>query len=87
MLASWKKNYDKPRQHVKKQRHYVDNKDLYSKTMVFPVVMCGSASWIVKNSEHQRVDAFELWSWRRLLGVPWTPRRSNQSILNEFSPE
>ena len=87
MLAPWKKNYDKPRQHVKKQRHYFANKDLYRKAMVFPVVMCGSESWIVKNSEHQRVDAFELWSWRRLLGVPWTPRRSNQSILKEFSPE
>ena len=55
--------------------------------MVFPVVMCGCESWTVKNSEHRRIDAFEPCCWRRLLGVPWTPRRSNQSILKEISPE
>ena len=54
--------------------------------MVFPVVMCGCESWTVKKAEHQRVDAFELWCWRRLLRVPWTARRSNQSILKEISP-
>ena len=54
--------------------------------MVFPVVMCGCESWTVKKAEHQRIDAFELWCWRRLLRVPWTVRRSNQSILKEISP-
>ena len=56
------------------------------KAMVFPVVMCGCESWTVKKAEHQKVDAFELWCWRRLLGVPWTARRSNQSIQKEISP-
>ena len=56
------------------------------KTMVFPVVMYGYESWTVKKTEHQRIDAFELWCWRRLLRVPWTARRSNQSILKEISP-
>ena len=57
------------------------------KAMVFPVVMCGCESWNIKNTEHRRIDAFELWCWRRLLRVPWTARRSNQSILNETSHE
>ena len=57
------------------------------KAMVFPVVMCGCESWNMKKAEHQRIDAFELWCWRRLLRVPWTARRSNQSILKEISPE
>ena len=56
------------------------------KAMVFPVVMCGCESWTIKQSECQRIDAFELWCWRRLLRVPWTARRSNQSILKEISP-
>ena len=56
------------------------------KAMVFPVVMYGCESWNVKKTEHQRIDAFELWCWRRLLRVPWTARRSNESILNEISP-
>ena len=55
--------------------------------MVFPVVMYGCESWTVKKAEHRRTDAFELWCWRRLLIVPWTARRSNQSILKEISPE
>ena len=54
--------------------------------MVFPVVMCGCESWTVKKTERQRIDAFELWCWRRLLRVPWTARRSNQSILKEITP-
>ena len=54
--------------------------------MVFPVVMCRCESWIIKKAEHTRIDAFELWYWRRLLRVPWTARRSNQSILKEISP-
>ena len=56
------------------------------KAMVFPVVMYGCESWTVKKAEHRRIDAFELWCWRRLLRVPWTTRRSNQSILKETSP-
>ena len=56
------------------------------KSMVFPVVMYGSESWTVKKAEHQRIDAFELWCWRRLLRVPWTARRSNWSILKEICP-
>ena len=57
------------------------------KAMVFPVVMYGCESWTVKKAEHQRIDPFELWCWRRLLRVPWTARRSNQSVLKEISPE
>ena len=57
------------------------------KAMVFPVVMYGCESWTIKKAEHRRMDAFDLWCWRRLLRVPWTARRSNQSILKEISPE
>ena len=57
------------------------------KAMVFPVVMYGCESWTIKEAKHQRIDAFELWCWRRLLRVPWTARRSNQSILEEITPE
>ena len=57
------------------------------KAMVFPAVMYGCESWTIMKTEHQRIDAFELWCWRRLLRVPWTARRSNQSIIKEISPE
>ena len=57
------------------------------KAMVFPMVMYGCESWIIRKAEHQKIDAFELWCWRRLFRVPWTARRSNQSILKEISPE
>ena len=57
------------------------------KAKIFPVVMYGSENWTIKKAEHQRIDAFELWCWRRLLRVPWTARKSNQSILKECSPE
>ena len=57
------------------------------KAMVFPVIMHGCDSWTIKKAEHRRIDAFELWCWRRLLRVPWTARSSNQSILKEISPE
>ena len=57
------------------------------KAMVFPIVMYGCESWTIKKAEHRRIDAFELWCWRRLLRVPWTTRRSSQSILVEISPE
>ena len=65
----------------------ITNKGLYSQTMVFPVVMYECESWTIKKAKHQRIDAFELCCWRRLLRVPWTARRSNQSILKEISPE
>ena len=87
MLAPWKKSYDKPGQHIKKQRHYFVNKGLSSQTTVFPVVMYGCESWTIKKAEPWRIDAFELWCWRRLLRDPWTARRSNQSILKEISPK
>ena len=57
------------------------------KAMVFPVVMYGCETWTIKKAEHPRIDAFELWCWRRLLRIPWTARRSNQSIIKEISPE
>ena len=87
MLAPGKKSYDQPRQHIIKQRHYFVNKVRLVKAMVFPVVMDGCESQTIKKAEHQRIDAFELWCWRRLLRVAWTARRSNQSILKEISPE
>ena len=87
MLTPWKKSYDQPRKHIKKQRHYFANKFCLVKAMVFPVVMYGCESWTVKKAEGQRMDAFELWCWRRLFRVPWTARRCNQFILKEISPE
>ena len=87
MLALWKKNYDKPRQHIKKQRHYFANRGPYSQSYGFS----NSHVWMweldYKESWALRIDAFELWCWRRLLRVPWITRRSNQSILKEISPE
>ena len=85
-LAPWKKSCDQPGQHIKKQRHYSANKGLV-KAMVFPVVMYGCESWTIKKAECWKIDAFELWCWRRLLRVPWTARRSNQPIVKEISPE
>ena len=87
MLAPWKERCDQPGQHIKKQRHYFANKGLSSQSFVFPVVMYGSETWTIKKAEGRRIDAFELWCWRRLLRVPWTARRSNQFILKEISPE
>ena len=87
MLAPWKKSYDKPRQHIKKQRHHFADKIRLVKAIVFAVVMYGYENWPIKKAEHRRIDAFELWYWRRLLRVPWTVRRSNQSILNEINPK
>jgi len=71
----------------KKQRHYFANKVCLVKAMVFPVVIYGCESWTMKKAELQRIDAFELWCWRRLLRLPWTSRWSNQSILKEISSE
>ena len=87
MFALWKKSYDQPKQHVKKQRHYFADKVCLVKVVVFPVVMYGHESWTLKNAEGQRIDAFEPWCWRKLLRVPWTGRRSNQSILKEMNPK
>ena len=79
--------YDKPRQHIKKQRHDLPTQVHTVKAMVFPVVMYEYESWTIKKAEHQRIDAFEIWCWRRLLRVPWTVRRSNLSMLKEINPE
>ena len=87
MLAPWRKSYDLSRQHIKKQRHYFSNKGPSSQSYVFPVVMYGCESWTIKKSECWGIDAFELWCWRRLLRVPWTARRSNQSIQKEINSE
>ena len=86
MLTPWKESYDQPRQHIKKQRHYLPTKVHLVKAMVFPMVMYVCESWTVKKAECRRIDSFELWCWRRLLRVPWTVRRSNQSILKEINP-
>ena len=77
---------NKPRQHIKKQRHYFATKVHLVTAMVFLAVMNGCESWTIKNAECWRIDVFELWCWRRLLRVPWTARRSNQSILKEIHP-
>ena len=77
---------DQTRQHIINQRHYFTDKCPSSQSYGFPVVMYECESWTIKKSEHQRIDAFELWCWRRLLRVPWTARRSNWSILKEISP-
>ena len=87
MLAPWKKGYDQLRQHIKNRDITLLTKVHLVKAMVFPVVMYGYESWTIKKAEHLRIDAFELWCWRRLLRVPWTARRSNRSILKEISPE
>ena len=86
MLTPWKESYYQPRQHIKKQNITLPTKIYLIKAMDFPVVMYGYESWTVKKAEHRRIDAFELWCWRRLLRIPWTARRSNQSILKEISP-
>ena len=88
MLAAWKKSYDQP-------SSILESRDIITlptkihlvKAMVFPVVMYGCESWTVNKAKCRKLDAFELWCWRRPLRVPWTARRSNQSILREMSPE
>ena len=88
MLAPWKKSYDQPRQHIKKQRHYFTNKGLV-KAMVSPVVMYGCETWIIKKAEHQRIDAFELWCLRRFKSLldckeiqPVNPKRNQSWIFS-----
>ena len=78
---------EQPRQHIKKQRHYLPTKICLVKTLFFSVVMYGCESWTIQKAEGQGIDAFELWCWRRLLRVPQTVRRSNQSILKDISPK
>ena len=88
MFAPWKKSYDQLRQHIKKLRikcYFVPTKVHLVKAVVFPVVMYGCGSWTLKKAESQRIDALELWCWRRLFRDPWTARRSNQSVLKEIS--
>ena len=87
MFTPWEKDYDKPTQHIKKQNITLSTKVYLVKAVVFPVVMYGCESWTIKKAECWRLDAFEPWCWRRLLRVPWTARRSNQSILKEMNPE
>ena len=74
-------------QYLKKQRYHFAHKSLYSQSYGFPVVMYRCESWTVKKTEHQRIDAFELWCWRRLLRLPWTVRILSQSILKEINSE
>ena len=87
MIAPWKESYYKARQRIKKKSHHLPTKVHIVKGMVFPVPMYGCESRTIKKPEHQRIDGFRLWCWRRLLRVPLIARRSNQSILNEISPE
>ena len=87
MLAPWKKSYDQPRQRIKTRDMTLPTKVHLVKAMVFPVVMYACESWTLKKAEDQRIDAFELWCWRRFLRVPWTARLSNQFILKEIRPE
>ena len=85
--ASWKKSYDKLESILKSKDITLPTKVCLVKAMVFPVVMYGCESWTLKKAERQRIDAFEMCYWRRLLRVRWTTRRSNQPILKEISPE
>ena len=86
MLVAWEKSYDQLS--ILKSRYFtLPTKVHLVKAMIFPVVMYGCESWLIKKAECRRIDAFELWYWRRLLRVPWTSRRSNQSILKEINPE
>ena len=85
VLVPWKRNYDQPRQHIKKQRHHFANKGPSSQSYGFSIVMYGCENWTIKKTERHRIDAFEF--WRRLLRVPWTARGPNQSILKEINPE
>ena len=87
MFAPWKKSYDKPRQHIKKQRDTLPPKVQIVKATVFSVVRYGCETWTIKKAKCQRTGAFKLWCWRRLLRILWTARKSNHSILMETSPE
>ena len=82
----WKESYDKPRQCIKSRDITLPTRVHLVKPMVFPVVVYGCESWTIQKAEYRRINAFELWCWRRLLRIPWTAKRSNQSILKEMSP-
>ena len=86
MFPPWKESYDQPRQHIQKQRHYFANKGPSCQSYGFSSSHVGMWELDQIKAEHQKIDAFELWCWRRLLRVPWTARRSNQFILKEISP-
>ena len=86
-LAPRKESYDKPNSILKRKDIILLTMVRLVKALVFPVVMYGYKSWTLKKTEHQRTDAFEPWCWRRLVRVPWTARRPNQSILKEINPE
>ena len=86
MLAPWKKSYDKPRQCIKRQRHHFADKGTDSQSYVSPVVMYRCESWPIKVG-NQRIDASQMWYWRKLLRVPWTARIQNQLILKEINPK
>ena len=87
-LLLGRKAMTNPRHHIEKHRHHFANKDVYSQSLwFFSVVMYRCESWTIKTAELQRIDAFKLWCWRRLLRVPWTAKRSNQSILKEINAE
>ena len=85
MISPWKKSYDNLDSVLKSRDIILLTKVCIGKAMVFPVVMYGCESWTIEKAEHRRIDAFELWWWRRLLRVPWTARRSNESILKEIN--
>ena len=87
MLFTWKESYDKPRQHIKKQRHHFANKARVVKAMFFSSSLVWMWEWYHKEDWSFKNDAFELWYWRRLFRVPWTARRSNQSILKQINPD
>ena len=87
MLAPWKNSSDQLDSILKSRDITLPTKVCLVKAMVFPVVMYGCESWTIKKAECQRIDDFELWCWRRFLRVPWTARRSNQSVLKEISPK
>ena len=85
--SSLEEKFEQPRQHIESRDATLPTKVHIVKAMVFPVVMYVCESWAIKKAEHQRIDAFELWCWRRFLRVPWTTRRSIQSILKDISPD
>ena len=85
--ASWQESDDRPRQCVESRDITLLTKVRIVRAMVFPVVMYGCESWAIKKAEHQRIDVFGLWCWRRLLRIPWTARRSHQSMLRDINPE
>ena len=85
-LTPWEESYDQHRQHIIKKRHYLVNRGLSSQGYDLPVIMYECENWTIKKAQSIRINAFDLWCWRRLLRVPWPVRGPNQSILKEISP-